>query len=212
MHSVTIESFDLMQIRYSSRGRSRIRCATTAPPRPPAAQRVLPDLREAIASYRLGGIVSGFAINGRLSLATAYRLFTARKSVFALTALYEPFGLAPLEAASTGLPVVVTRNGRPVESLRDEHTQYGILVVPSDPNDVASGLLRALDQRHHFARAGPRASIPSHGAQPGMVGSQELTILRFRSVNRSATPTAKSGRSGPASKPASVTVLKSTNT
>jgi len=122
----------------------------------PAEQRVLADLREAIASYGLHGIVSGFAIDGQRPLAAAYRFFAARTSVFALTALYEPFGLAPLEAASTGLPVVVTRNGGPAESLRDEHGEYGVLVDPSDPDDVSRGLLRALDRWHHFAREGRR--------------------------------------------------------
>ncbi|NOY57059.1 MAG: glycosyltransferase family 1 protein [Actinobacteria bacterium] len=119
-------------------------------------RRVLAGLREAITAYDLGGAVSGFAIGNQRSLADAYRFFAARTSVFALTALYEPFGLAPLEAASTGLPVVVTRNGGPAESLRDERGEYGVLVDPSDPDDVASGLLRALDQWHHFAREGRR--------------------------------------------------------
>ncbi|NIA24544.1 MAG: glycosyltransferase [Gammaproteobacteria bacterium] len=122
----------------------------------PAEKLVLADLRDAIASYGLGGILSGFAISGQRFLADAYRFFAARTSVFALTALYEPFGLAPLEAASTGLPAVVTRNGGPTEVFHDEHGEYGILVDPSDPDDVADGLLRALDQWHHFAEAGRR--------------------------------------------------------
>ncbi len=42
-------------------------------------------------------------------------------------ALYEPFGLAP-RLPSCGLPLVVTRNGGPSESLSDGGTDFGVLV------------------------------------------------------------------------------------
>ena len=75
--------------------------------------------------------------------------------MFALTALYEPFGLAPLEAAAAGLAVVATRNGGPSESLIDEDGEYGVLVDPADPHDIAAGLERALgDEWGKLAAAG----------------------------------------------------------
>jgi sucrose-phosphate synthase len=77
--------------------------------------------------------------------------------VFALTALYEPFGLAPLEAAASGLPVVATKNGGPTESLREGDTEYGVLVDPEDPADIARGLERVLcneKEWEYFAEAG----------------------------------------------------------
>ncbi len=46
----------------------------------------------------LWGAVTGFPLNSQLELAAAYRILANRRSVFALTARYEPFGLAPLEA------------------------------------------------------------------------------------------------------------------
>ena len=120
-------------------------------------KRVLADLREVITQTHLWGKVSAFALRGQLALAAAYREFARRRSVFALTARYEPFGLAPLEAAAAGLPVVVTRNGGPAESLRDEHGEYGVLVDPTDPADIARGLARLLNDAQvweTFARAG----------------------------------------------------------
>ncbi len=104
---------------------------------------VLAQLRTVIEESNLAGKVSAFALRGQTALASAYRFFAQRPgSLFSLTALYEPFGLAPLEAAAAGLPLVVTRNGGPSESLWDGTTEYGVLVDPADPADIARGLAR----------------------------------------------------------------------
>lgn len=92
----------------------------------------------------LWGCVTGFPLNSQAELAAAYRVLALRRSVFALTALYEPFGLAPLEAMSCGLPAVVTENGGPSESMLEGAREFGVLVDPTDPQDIASGLLRVV--------------------------------------------------------------------
>ena len=105
---------------------------------------VLRPIRGLIASSGLEGAVAAFALPGQERLAATYRYLAERGSVFCLTALYEPFGLAPLEAAAAGLALVVTRNGGPSESLVEAGTEYGVLVDPADAASVAKGLLRAL--------------------------------------------------------------------
>lgn len=118
---------------------------------------VLTEIREVVGEYDLWGKVSAFGLQGQPALAAAYRFLAERGSVFALTAHYEPFGLAPLEAAAAGLPVVVTENGGPSESLRDEETEYGVLVDPADVEDIARGLERMLGDEEaweRFARRG----------------------------------------------------------
>jgi sucrose-phosphate synthase len=86
--------------------------------------------------------VSAFDLNSQDELAACYRyLSRRRRGIFALSSLYEPFGLAPLEAMAAGLPAVVTRNGGPQESLKDRDGVYGILVDSEDPADIARGLL-----------------------------------------------------------------------
>jgi sucrose-phosphate synthase len=94
--------------------------------------------------HGLWGLVTAFPLNSQEELAAAYRSLAGRGSAFSVTALYEPFGLAPLEAMSCGLPAVVTQNGGPSESLRDEETgqEFGVLVDPTDAQDIAAGLLR----------------------------------------------------------------------
>jgi sucrose-phosphate synthase len=107
--------------------------------------------------HALWGKVSGFPLNGQQELAAAYRYLSGRRSVFALVALYEPFGLAPLEAVAAGLPVVVTQNGGPSESLRDGESEFGVLVDPEDPASISRGVLRLISSQatwDDFARLG----------------------------------------------------------
>jgi sucrose-phosphate synthase len=101
---------------------------------------VLDSLMEVIDRARMRGEVSMFAVRGQRALAATYRYLAQRRSVFALTALYEPFGLAPLEAMAAGLPAVVTKFGGPSESMREGDVEYGILVDPTDPEEVGAGL------------------------------------------------------------------------
>ncbi|MFQ5596089.1 MAG: glycosyltransferase [Anaerolineae bacterium] len=123
----------------------------------PAERTVLAQVRSVVKENDLWGKVSTFALRGQPALAAAYRMLAERRSVFALTAHYEPFGLAPLEAAAAGLPVVVTQNGGPSESLHDGDDEYGVLVDPADPSDIAWGLERVVcDEQawEQFARRG----------------------------------------------------------
>lgn len=59
-----------------------------------------------------------------------YRLAAHRKGVFVNPALTEPFGLTILEAAASGLPVVATENGGPMEIL--DRCNNGTLVSPTN--------------------------------------------------------------------------------
>jgi sucrose-phosphate synthase len=107
---------------------------------------ILDEIVTIIDEHALWGKVSSFPLSGQDELAAAYRYLARRQSVFALTALYEPFGLAPLEAIAAGLPAVVTKNGGPSESLYDAGTrqEYGVLVDPANPDDIARGLLKVV--------------------------------------------------------------------
>jgi sucrose-phosphate synthase len=129
----------------------------------PAEREILARIRQVVQDHHLWGEVSTVALAGQSALAAAYRLLARRRSVFALTALYEPFGLAPLEAAATGLPVVVTRSGGPAEIWQEDGEEYGVLVDPADPADIARGLLRLLESPQAWEDVRP----PGPGAGPG---------------------------------------------
>ena len=107
-------------------------------------QRIMDKVVAACEAGNLWGKVAGCSLDGQTELAAAYRHLAKRRSVFALPALYEPFGLAPLEAIAAGLPACVTRCGGPSESLYDDKTDtaYGVLVDPADACAIAAGLLK----------------------------------------------------------------------
>ena len=109
---------------------------------PEADRKVLAPILETIVSNDMRDMVHYLNLKSQKELAATYRILAQRGSVFALTAFYEPFGLAPPEAAACGLACVATKNGGPSEIFEDGS---GILVDPYDKDDIANGLLRALE-------------------------------------------------------------------
>jgi len=100
---------------------------------------IINTLMEYIQEYDLKGKVSFVDIRSQKQLATLYRYLSSKKSVFCLSALYEPFGLAPIEAMACGLPAVVTKNGGPMEIFIENNERFGILIDPEDHIDIARG-------------------------------------------------------------------------
>jgi sucrose-phosphate synthase len=122
-------------------------------------QKVLRPILELIDAAGLRDRVIFLDIRSQAELATTYRFFAALHSVFALTAFYEPFGLAPIEAAATGLVCVATKNGGPSEIFADGS---GELVDPFDANDIARGLSSALDNADTLAEKGYQRVISTY--------------------------------------------------
>jgi sucrose-phosphate synthase len=111
---------------------------------PTAERAVLRPILDLIDDAGLRGRTVFLNIGSQRELAATYRRLAARGSVFALTAFYEPFGLAPIEAAACGLACVATQNGGPSEIFEDGS---GVLVDPFDADDIARGLRDALSRQ-----------------------------------------------------------------
>ncbi|MDN5343544.1 MULTISPECIES: glycosyltransferase [Oceanotoga] len=77
-------------------------------------------------------------IKSQKDLACTYSYLRKNKAIFCLPSFYEPFGLAPLEAAACKLPIVATKNGGPKEIFKNKE---GILIDPENPQNIAEGFL-----------------------------------------------------------------------
>lgn len=115
---------------------------------PTSEQAVLKPILDTLEAAGLRERTVFLNIGSQGELAATYRRMAARGSVFVLTAFYEPFGLAPIEAAACGLACVATQNGGPSEIFAD---RTGVLVDPFDADDIARGLLDALTHQRALA-------------------------------------------------------------
>lgn len=108
-----------------------------------AGARALPGGEQAQADHlHLLGALS------RSALATA----CGQAAIFCHPALYEPFGLAPLEAAHAGCALVLAD----IPSLREQWRDAALFVDPREPESIAEALNRLLEQpaeRMALARA-----------------------------------------------------------
>lgn len=120
---------------------------------------VLDNIMEVIEENNLEGKVSMFSLGSQQELASCYRVLAQKRSIFALVSFHEPFGLAPIEAMASGLPVVATKNGGPEEILKEDDKEFGVLVDPEDPDDIARGILQIIgedDKWQEFHAAGQK--------------------------------------------------------
>jgi sucrose-phosphate synthase len=113
-------------------------------------QHVLNEILETIGPDIAGKNIHFLNVASQLELAATYRYFATQGSVFALTSFYEPFGLAPIEAAAAGLAPVVTKNGGPSEIFSDGS---GILVDPISVRSIGNGLIEGLKRADELSKA-----------------------------------------------------------
>ena len=115
------------------------------------AQSVLTNILLLTDSYDLYGRIAYPKSHRADEVPEIYRLAAARRGVFINPALTEPFGLTLLEAAASGLPVVATENGGPVDIIGN--CNNGELIDPLDREAIAAALLKLLRDKDAWSRA-----------------------------------------------------------
>lgn len=123
-------------------------------------QKIIGEIKRIVEDHNLKGKVSLFDVPGQEELASAYRYFVRKKSIFVLPAFYEPFGLAPIEAAAVGLAVVATKNGGPTESF--DRGKYGVLIDPFDEKDIAEGMIKGLKNFEEYSKSGKKRVLENY--------------------------------------------------
>lgn len=110
---------------------------------PESEKDVLTDLLLLMDKYDLYGkmaIPKKHDVENEVSI--IYRYAAEKRGVFVNLALHENFGLTIIESASSGLPVVVTKNGGPSEIIPT--CQNGELVNPLDEDEIKKSLRNIL--------------------------------------------------------------------
>ncbi len=115
------------------------------------ARTVLWSILSLIDAYDLYGRVAIPKHHRADEVPEIYRLVMQSRGVFVNPALTEPFGLTLLEAAASGLPVVATENGGPVDII--SNCDCGELVDPLDGEAIAQALLKYIAHRKAWERA-----------------------------------------------------------
>lgn len=114
------------------------------------ARGVLNDILLAIDKYDLYGKVAYPKHHRAEDVSILYRIATASRGLFANPALTEPFGLTLIEAAASGLPLVATEDGGPVDIIRN--CRNGYLINPLDKPAMTATLLKALSDETRWRR------------------------------------------------------------
>jgi sucrose-phosphate synthase len=106
------------------------------------AQKVFKNILLLIDNYDLYGKVAIPKYHKAWEVPDIYRMVALSRGVFINPALTEPFGLTILEAAASGLPIVATENGGPVDIIAN--CDCGEVVDPLDKEEIARALLKYL--------------------------------------------------------------------
>ncbi len=112
---------------------------------PRGSRDVLNNILLAIDEYDLYGRVAYPKHHESGDVSLLYRLAVLSKGVFVNPALTEPFGLTLIEAAATGLPVVATEDGGPIDIIGN--CENGLLVDPLDSDAIAAALIEVIENR-----------------------------------------------------------------
>jgi len=115
------------------------------------AQAVLTNILLLIDSYDLYGKVAIPKSHQADEVPEIYRMVAAGNGVFINPALTEPFGLTLLEAAASGLPLVATENGGPVDIIGN--CENGELIDPFDKDAITQALLKFLKDADEWTSA-----------------------------------------------------------
>lgn len=115
------------------------------------AESVLTQLLLDLDAWNLYGKVAMPKQHTPDEIAEVYRFVATGGGIFINPALTEPFGLTLLEAAASGLPLVATENGGPVDIIAN--CGNGILVDPLDPDAIALALLELLEKPERWQEA-----------------------------------------------------------
>lgn len=118
---------------------------------PESEKEVLTDLLLSMDKYDLYGkmaIPKKHDVDNEVAI--IYKYCAEKRGVFVNLTLHENFGLTVIESASSGLPVVVTKNGGPAEII--PRCESGLLVDPLKKEEIKSAILNVLTNEEQWKK------------------------------------------------------------
>jgi len=106
---------------------------------------LIDELKKEIKKSRLEDVVLLINPDDNGGPENLYHIVAQSGGVFVNSALFEGFGLTTLEAGISGLPVVVTKNGGPLEVV--EKCRNGILIDPKKTRELSRAIKKILKNK-----------------------------------------------------------------
>ncbi len=148
-------------------------------------RRVLTEILWMIDRYELYGNVAYPKQHEPDEVPEFYRLAASHQGIFVNPALTEPFGLTLIEAASTGLPIVATNDGGPIDII--ENCKNGALLNPLNIDDMSTVMLAALSDEVQW-RTWSENGIENVKKHYSWAGHVKKYLQRIEKVVESSTP------------------------
>lgn len=165
--------------RLAAAGRDDIELVIVGGSRPADAIDEDPDIQRLLAHARAEGIDHLVTFRGQLSQRELPAVLRSA-DVVVCAPWYEPFGIVPLEAMATGVPVVAASVGGLIDTV--VHGVTGVHVPPRDPGaiaDAVGALLAAPADLRELGRAGV-ARVTACYTWPKVAADTERVYRRVR--------------------------------
>lgn len=146
-----------------------------------------PDVQRLVARARTEGVEHLVTFRGQLSRTELPRVLRSA-DVVVCAPWYEPFGIVPLEAMATGIPVVAASVGGLIDSV--VHGGTGIHVPPRDPQAIADAVGALLDDPELLAELGTAgvARVRSRYTWPKVAADTERVYRRVIAARSRTAP------------------------
>ncbi|MDY6821002.1 MAG: HAD-IIB family hydrolase [Deferribacterota bacterium] len=114
------------------------------------ATKVIENMLYLIDKYDLYGKAAYPKKHSQNDIYEIYRHTAKLKGVFVNPALTEPFGLTLIEAAASGLPIVATNDGGPIDI--EKNCKNVLLIDPTNIKEIEENILKILENKRLWAR------------------------------------------------------------
>ncbi|VVU94972.1 Sucrose-6F-phosphate phosphohydrolase [seawater metagenome] len=121
------------------------------------SKNVLTDVLLLIDKYNLYGKVAYPKHHKKEDIPIIYNYVKNSEGIFINPAYIEPFGLTLVESAFFGIPIIATKNGGPVEIIKN--LENGLLIDPYSVEDIQTNIEKIFQERKLYLKYSQSANL-----------------------------------------------------